>query len=168
VHPGAPGALVDHVRERLDPRAGEHLLDLYSGVGLFAGLLAEDLGPSGQVDAVEVSVQACSDARRNLHDVPIVRIHQAAVDRWLSANQDLAPDLVVLDPPRGGAGRRVVESVLRLNPRAVAYVACDPAALGRDLGYARGNGYEVESVQGFDLFPMTHHMEAIALLRPRR
>jgi tRNA/tmRNA/rRNA uracil-C5-methylase (TrmA/RlmC/RlmD family) len=168
VHPGAPGALVDHVRERLDPRAGEHLLDLYSGVGLFAGLLAADLGPSGHVDAVEVSVQACSDARRNLHDVPIVRIHQAAVDRWLSANQDLAPDLVVLDPPRGGAGRRVVESVLRLNPRAVAYVACDPAALGRDLGYARGNGYEVESVQGFDLFPMTHHMEAIALLRPRR
>ena len=163
---GAPEALVGHVRKVLSPHSGEHLLDLYSGVGLFAGLLASDLGPTGQIDAVEVSVQACSDARRNLHDLPSVRIHQSAVDSWLAANEDLRPNIVVLDPPRGGAGKRVIESILALRPRAVAYVACDPAALGRDLGYVRAQGWQVSSVQGFDLFPMTHHMEAVALLVP--
>ena len=166
VHPGAAEALVTYVRDILKPTSGDHLLDLYSGVGLFAGLLASDLGPTGQIDAVEVSVQACADARRNLHDLPTVRIHQMAVDTWLASHRDASPTIVVLDPPRGGAGKRVVEAVLASRPRAVAYVACDPAALGRDLGYARASGWQVASVRGFDLFPMTHHMEAVALLIP--
>ena len=166
VHPGAADALVTYVREILQPQDGEHLLDLYSGVGLFAGLLAPDLGPTGKVDAVEVSITACSDARRNLHDVQTVRIHQSAVDTWLSSKQQTEVDIVVLDPPRGGAGRRVIESIVDLAPRAVAYVACDPAALGRDIGYVRALGWHVASVRGFDLFPMTHHMEAVALMVP--
>jgi len=166
VHPGAAEALVAYVREILQPRLGEHLLDLYSGVGLFAGLLAPDVGPTGVIDAVEVSITACADARRNLHDVPTVRIHQAAVDSWLTSSRQSAVDIVVLDPPRGGAGRRVIESIVDMAPRAIAYVACDPAALGRDIGYARAKGWQVASVRGFDLFPMTHHMEAVALLIP--
>jgi len=166
VHPGAAEALVAYVREILQPRLGEHLLDLYSGVGLFAGLLAPDVGPTGVIDAVEVSITACADARRNLHDVPTVRIHQAAVDSWLTSSRPSDVDIVVLDPPRGGAGRRVIESIVDLAPRAIAYVACDPAALGRDIGYARAKGWQVASVRGFDLFPMTHHMEAVALLIP--
>ena len=89
-----------------------------------------------------------------------------AVDTWLASHRDASPTIVVLDPPRGGAGKRVVEAVLASRPRAVAYVACDPAALGRDLGYARASGWQVASVRGFDLFPMTHHMEAVALLIP--
>ncbi len=166
VHPGAAEALVAYVRQILQPRPGEHLLDLYSGVGLFAGLLAPDVGPAGLIDAVEVSITACADARRNLHDVPTVRIHQAAVDTWLMSSRPSDVDIVVLDPPRGGAGRRVIESIVDVAPRAVAYVACDPAALGRDIGYARARGWQVASVRGFDLFPMTHHMEAVALLVP--
>lgn len=166
VHPGAAEALVAYVREILQPRLGEHLLDLYSGVGLFAGLLAPDVGPTGVIDAVEVSITACADARRNLHDVPTVRIHQAAVDSWLTSSRPSDVDIVVLDPPRGGAGRRVIESIVDMEPRAIAYVACDPAALGRDIGYARAKGWQVASVRGFDLFPMTHHMEAVALLIP--
>jgi hypothetical protein len=118
------------------------------------------------IDAVEVSITACADARRNLHDVPTVRIHQAAVDSWLTSSRQSAVDIVVLDPPRGGAGRRVIESIVDMAPRAIAYVACDPAALGRDIGYARAKGWQVASVRGFDLFPMTHHMEAVALLIP--
>lgn len=167
VHPGAADALVTAVREVLAPRPGEHLLDLYAGVGLFAGCLAADVGPEGRVDAVEASVAACRDARRNLHDLPQVRIHQAPVDRWLTGPE--APrrsDLVVLDPPRSGAGAAVLERVLALGPRAVAYVACDPAALGRDVGVARGQGWRLASVRGLDLFPMTQHLEAVALLLP--
>jgi tRNA/tmRNA/rRNA uracil-C5-methylase (TrmA/RlmC/RlmD family) len=167
VHPGAADALVSAVRTALAPEPGEHLLDLYSGVGLFAGALAADLGEHGRIDAVEASVRACADARRNLHDLPQVSIHAAPVALWLRSPE--APDevdLVVLDPPRSGAGPAVIEAVLNRAPRAVAYVACDPAALGRDLGHASRLGWRIASVQGFDLFPMTHHLEAVALLVP--
>ncbi len=167
VHPGAAETLVATVRELLAPQPGEHLLDLYCGVGLFAGALAADLGADGQVDAVEASVRACSDARRNLHDLPNVRIHAEPVENWLvSASAPDSADLVVLDPPRSGAGTDVMDAVLDRAPRAIAYVACDPASLGRDLGHAVKAGWRVTAVQGFDLFPMTHHLEAVALLVP--
>lgn len=166
VHPGAADTLVSAVREALDPRPGEHLLDLYSGVGLFAGCLAPALGEEGQVDAVESSARACADARRNLHDLPGVRIHERSVASWLRWSELDSVDLVVLDPPRSGAGAEVLDRVLDLAPRAIAYVACDPAALGRDLGLVRSAGWRVASVQGFDLFPMTHHLEAVALVLP--
>jgi tRNA/tmRNA/rRNA uracil-C5-methylase (TrmA/RlmC/RlmD family) len=166
VHPGAADTLVAAVREALDPQPGEHLLDLYSGVGLFAGCLAADLGPEGRVDAVESSVDACKDARRNLHDLPQVRIHQGDVEGWLDSGAVDTVDLVVLDPPRSGAGSAVLDHVLDLAPRAIAYVACDPAALGRDVGFLRAAGWRVASVRGLDLFPMTQHLEAVALLLP--
>ena len=166
VHPGAADALVDAVRSALVPRPGERLLDLYAGVGLFAGCLADDVGITGSVDAVEASVGACRDARRNLHDLPHVRIHQAPVERWLASGAVTRADLVVLDPPRSGAGTDVIDRVLALAPRAIAYVACDPASLGRDVGHARSRGWRVGSVRGLDLFPMTQHLEAVALLLP--
>jgi tRNA/tmRNA/rRNA uracil-C5-methylase (TrmA/RlmC/RlmD family) len=168
VHPGAADTLVDAVRRALAPQPGEHLLDLYSGVGLFAGCLATDLGPEGRVDAVEFSVDACRDARRNLHDVPTVSIHQGDVEAWLATGAVDTVDIVVLDPPRSGAGPAVLDHVLDLAPRAIAYVACDPAALGRDIGHLRAAGWHVAWVQGYDLFPMTQHLETVALLLPPR
>lgn len=166
VHPGAADTLVTAVRDALAPRPGEHLLDLYAGVGLFAGCLAADLGPEGRVDAVEASVGACKDARRNLHDLPQVRIHQGDVAAWLASGAVDTVDVVVLDPPRSGAGAAVLDRVLDLAPRAIAYVACDPAALGRDVGFLRAAGWRLASVHGYDLFPMTQHVEAVALLVP--
>jgi tRNA/tmRNA/rRNA uracil-C5-methylase (TrmA/RlmC/RlmD family) len=166
VHPGAADALVDAVRSALRPATGEHLLDLYAGVGLFAGALAGDLGAGGRADAVEVDPGAVRDARRNLHDLPQVRLHASAVDAFLRTPTVRRCDLVVLDPPRSGAGREVVERLTRLGARAVAYVACDPAALGRDVGTFRGLGWELTELRAFDLFPMTHHVECVALLVP--
>nr|MDQ6937622.1 class I SAM-dependent RNA methyltransferase [Actinomycetota bacterium] len=73
----------------------------------------------------------------------------------------------VLDPPRSGAGRGVIEAVLSLRPRAVAYVACDPAAFARDVRLARDAGWSLAELQAFDSFPMTHHVECVGLLVPR-
>lgn len=167
VHPAAPDLLVSVVRRLLAPRRGERLLDLYSGVGLFSGALAADVGADGTVDAVEANRRAVSDARRNLHDLPQVRLHEAQVGPWLAspAAPD-AVDLVVLDPTRQGAGARVVRAVLALRPRAVAYVACDPVALGRDVRTATEAGWRLAAVEAYDLFPMTHHLETVALLLP--
>lgn len=159
VHPQAADTLVDAVLAGLDPRPGEKALDLYCGVGLFTGALVDAgvavTGIEGGKDAVEL-------ARRN---VPQARFHAGSVDRVLGRVRGRV-DLVVLDPPRVGAGRRVVEDVCARRPRAIAYVACDPAALARDLATAAGAGYGPVSIRAFDLFPMTHHIECVAILEP--
>lgn len=169
VHPGAAQALVAAVLEGADPRPGETALDLFSGAGLFAGALAERVGVTGTVVAVEGDKRAASDARRNLHGESQVRIETGAVDKvlrsaaWLRVDR---ADVVVLDPPRDGAGPKVVAGIAGLQPRVVAYVACDPAPLARDLGHFAAAGYEVASLRAFDLFPMTQHVECVAVLRP--
>jgi tRNA/tmRNA/rRNA uracil-C5-methylase (TrmA/RlmC/RlmD family) len=167
VHPGAAQALLDAVLDAAAPRPGERALDLYSGVGLFAAGLAAAVGEAGEVIAVESDRRAVADARRGLHDLPQVRLVADRVDRAL-AGPDLpgTADVVVLDPPRAGAGRRVVEQVLARRPRAVVYVACDPASLARDVGTAGRHGYRLRALRAFDLFPMTHHVECVATLVP--
>ncbi len=169
VHPGAAQTLLDAVLDAAAPRPGEHALDLYCGVGLFAAGLAARVGPTGAVLGVEGDARAVADARRNLHDLPWVRLEQGSVVDVLAArtaSEPLAADVVVLDPPRTGAGREVVEAVLRLRPRVVVYVACDPAALARDVATARAAGYVLSALRAFDLFPMTHHVECVATFVP--
>lgn len=167
VHPGAADALADAVREALQPQVGDTVLDLYGGVGLFAGALAGDVGPTGSTIVVEAGRRAVEDARHNLADHPRVRVVQARVDRWLRGRA--APhrvDLVVLDPPRSGAGRSVCDAVARRRPRRIAYVACDPAALARDVRTFADRGYAMTALTAFDIFPMTHHVECVVSLQP--
>ncbi|WP_435741414.1 class I SAM-dependent RNA methyltransferase [Nocardioides sp. SYSU DS0663] len=161
VHPGAPRVLTDAVLSFLEPRAGESVLDLYAGVGLFAGFLSEVVGPQGRVVAVEGEPAA---ARHAAHNCPGVDVHTGSVAEVLDAGVHGSWDLVVLDPPREGARRPVVEQVVARTPRAVAYVACDPAALARDVAIFAEHGYRLERLRAFDLFPMTHHVECVALL----
>ncbi|MEZ5117013.1 MAG: class I SAM-dependent RNA methyltransferase [Candidatus Nanopelagicales bacterium] len=166
VHPGAADALVTAVADSLEPRPGDHLVDLYSGVGLFAGALAPVLGPGGRVDAVEADDRAHADARRCLHDLATVRLHHAPVAAWLAHAAPRRCDLVVLDPPRSGAGDDVLRRLVRLRARRIAYVACDPAALGRDVATLRGLGWALAGLRALDLFPMTHHVECVATFEP--
>lgn len=159
VHPAAPQVLVDAVLGMLRPRSGERSLDLYAGVGLFSAFLAEH----GPVVAVEGDRRAASYAEGNLTALD-ARVVRGPVDRVLRHRLDDDFDLVVLDPPRVGAKRRVVEAIAGLAPRAVAYVACDPAALARDVGYFAESGYALRDLRAFDLFPMTSHVEVVAKL----
>ncbi|GGZ89813.1 putative RNA methyltransferase [Streptomyces echinoruber] len=166
VHPKAAETLVTAVMQGLLPRKGDTALDLYCGVGLFAGALADRVGDKGAVLGVESSRRAVEDARHNLASFPRVRIEQGKVETVLPRTGITEADLVVLDPPRSGAGRRTVSHVTSLGARRIAYVACDPAALARDLGYFREGGYRVRTLRAFDLFPMTHHVECVAILEP--
>ena len=164
VHPGAPEVLVAAVLDGLDPRPGDRALDLYAGVGLFSAFLAEAVGGAGTVVAVEGDRRAAGHARTNLADFPWARVETGRVDAIVAG---LGPaDLVVLDPPREGAKRAVVEAVVDLRPRRVVYVACDPAALARDLAIFAELDHRLESLRAFDLFPMTHHVEAVAVIAP--
>uniref|UniRef100_A0AAU2JYE8 Class I SAM-dependent RNA methyltransferase n=1 Tax=Streptomyces sp. NBC_00049 TaxID=2903617 RepID=A0AAU2JYE8_9ACTN len=166
VHPQAADTLIKAVMQGLMPRKGEMALDLYCGVGIFAGALAERLGETGAVLGIESTKRAVEDARHNLADFPRVRIEQGKVEQILPKTGITECDLVVLDPPRAGAGKQTVRHIAGLSARRVAYVACDPAALARDLGYFKENGYKVRTLRVFDLFPMTHHVECVAILEP--
>ncbi|MFB6563866.1 class I SAM-dependent RNA methyltransferase [Streptomyces sp. NPDC056400] len=166
VHPQAADTLIKAVMQGLMPRKGEMALDLYCGVGIFAGALAERLGETGAVLGIESTKRAVEDARHNLADFPRVRIEQGKVEQILPKTGITECDLVVLDPPRAGAGKQTVRHITGLAARRIAYVACDPAALARDLGYFKENGYKVRTLRVFDLFPMTHHVECVAILEP--
>ncbi len=164
VHPGAAQALTDAVVDGLRPHARESVLDLYCGVGLFLGALAASVGPTGTLVGVEENAVAILDARHNLRDLPHVTIRTGRVDRVLGKLGRV--DLVVLDPPRTGAGRDVVAGIVALGARRVAYVSCDPATLARDIGYFAGHGWRLANLRAFDTFPMTHHIECVAILEP--
>ncbi|RKN06876.1 class I SAM-dependent RNA methyltransferase [Streptomyces radicis] len=167
-HREAAGLLVDAVMRGLTPRKGEMALDLYCGAGLFAGALADRVGEGGAVLGIEASARAVRDARHNLADFPRVRVEQGPVARVLPRTGITRADLVVLDPPRAGAGHDVVRRIASLGARRVAYVACDPAALARDLAHFRAAGYAPRFLRAFDLFPMTQHLECVAILQPMR
>ncbi len=160
VHPGAPEVLVETVLDFLGPQPGESVLDLYAGVGLFARFLSDAVG-SGRVTLVEGDTAACERARVN---VPGATVLAGDVGEVLTDWPPDPVDLVVLDPPREGARRVVVEAVAARRPRAIAYVACDPAALARDLAILAEHGYRLERLRSLDLFPMTGHVECVALL----
>ncbi|AKZ58624.1 putative enzyme [Streptomyces ambofaciens ATCC 23877] len=166
VHPQAADTLVRAVMQGLLPRKGDMALDLYCGVGLFAGALADRVGDKGAVLGIESGKRAVEDARHNLASFDRVRIEQGKVEAVLPRTGISEADLVVLDPPRAGAGRKTVQHLSSLGARRIAYVACDPAALARDLGYFRDGGYRVRMLRVFDLFPMTHHVECVAILEP--
>lgn len=165
VHPRAAEVLVDAVLKAATPVPGERWWDLYAGAGLFSAFLAEALGASGIVEAVESNPSAVRDARRSLHDLPQVRLHEADVHAWL-ADGPGPVDGVVVDPPRSGLGGPAMALLLDARPRVIAYVACDPVALARDVATAATAGYRVASLRAFDTFPMTHHVELVAALVP--
>lgn len=156
-HAAAPGLLADAVLAGLSPRPGELAFDLFCGVGLFAGALAD---AGAEVWGIEGDRRAVELARVNVPEATFVA---GDVARRLGRLPEAA-DLVVLDPPRAGAGASVLAAVAARRPRAIAYVACDPAALGRDLRLAAELGYVPVSVRAYDLFPMTHHVECVAIL----
>lgn len=159
VHPGAATTLGAAVMEALQPRPGETALDLYCGVGVFAASLCD---AGCRVTGVEVDGPALRLARTN---VPEARFVAGKVERSFRALPRHS-ELVVLDPPRTGAGRQVVAGIVALSPRRIGYVACDPAALARDLASFGARGYRLTALRAFDLFPMTHHVECLAVLEP--
>jgi len=162
-HKSAPAVLTQVVGEFAEIQVGDRVLDLYGGVGLFTSQFLEAIGESGQIDLVEGSKSATSDAIRNFAEIKNVNVHTGDVAKLLPRFSQA--EVIILDPPREGAGKEVVLAMVALKPRAIVYVACDPAALARDTTYLREAGFEIAKIRAFDLFPMTHHIETVALFR---
>ena len=160
-HVKAPEVLTQAVLDFAQLKSGEHVLDLYGGVGLFTAAIIDVIGPDGHVDLIEGSKVATEDARRNFAANKNITVATGDVAKLLP--RVTSADVVVLDPPREGAGRGVIMQITALQPRAIVYVACDPAALARDTAYLEDHSYSLVKLRAFDLFPMTHHIECVAL-----
>ena len=163
-HKLAPQVLTEAVLKYAAIESGDHVLDLYGGVGLFTSQFLDLVGDAGRIDLVEGSKSATGDALRNFANFARVGIHTGDVEKILP--RFAKADVIVLDPPREGAGKNVVASMVALKPRTIVYVACDPAALARDTAYLETSGYALSEIRAFDLFPMTQHIESVALFKP--
>lgn len=159
VHRGAPQFLGDLVLEIAGSVAGERWWDLYAGAGLFAAFLA---GAGASVDMVEADPGSIRAARRAFHDQPAVVIHQDSVDSWVAGRTD-RPDGVLVDPPRRGCDSGVLHRILEVRPPRIVYVSCDPASFARDTAVLSAGGYRLQRAVPVDAFPMTHHLETVAL-----
>jgi 23S rRNA (uracil1939-C5)-methyltransferase len=154
--------LARHVRDLVP--GGAPVLDLYSGVGLFALPLARRGVP---VTAVEGSATSAEDARINAERASLgVRVVEGDVRAVLPQVPARTGEAVVLDPPRAGAGPEVVAAIAARSPVAVVYVSCDPATLARDLAVFHTQGYAVDQLTAWDLFPDTFHVETVVRLTP--
>lgn len=170
-HRRGADVLATAVRELAQVEGGERVLELYSGAGLYTRFLAEDAGADGRVLSLEGSRDAVADAWDNLEGLGQAETFQGDVDvrgvRELAANVASygVPDVVVLDPPRSGAGLEVCQAIAQSGARRVVLVACDPAAGARDLRTLRDAGYRIDALRAWDLFPHTHHVEFVARAR---
>ncbi len=170
VHLGAAAALLDAVLALAEPATGDDVADLYAGAGLFAVPLAEAVGTTGSVLAVERDRRACADARHNGKGLRALRVLEISVTPELVTRGIGRPRLLVLDPARQGAGTAVMRALAAHAPTLdrLVYVSCDPASFGRDARVLLDAGWELAVLRAFDIFPMTEHVELVALLRPPR
>ena len=176
VHRSAAETLTSAVQgaidaDRFDPLA--HNLDLYGGVGLLAAAVGDRFGPATRITTVESDPKATDFAAENLSEWLGARAETGRVERWIrelaasaspTERARLAKGTVVLDPPRSGAGKDVVDAIATFTPAQVVYVACDPVAFARDVELFSRHGYSLTAVRAFDLFPNTHHVEAVGTL----
>jgi 23S rRNA (uracil1939-C5)-methyltransferase len=152
------GALVTHILEHLHLTSTDILLDVYCGVGLFSAFLAPHVG---QLVGIEASPWAGEDFTLNLDEFNNVALYQASAEEVIPY-LDIKPTVVVVDPPRSGLSRPVIDGLVAMSPATLVYVSCDPATLARDARRLLAAGYTPSRITPFDLFPQTYHIESVS------
>ena len=158
-HINAPKTLIDLAISFMKLKPGDIVCDLYGGVGLFTMPITEKIGNHGHVHLIELSNHSTRDASKIFREYNNVSIHKGSVDKKLPYIDDI--DVILLDPPRTGAGKLVIDQIASKKPRTIVYVSCDPASLARDSRFLEDSGYSLDKITAIDLFPMTHHIECI-------
>lgn len=151
--------MVEHLITHLPITSSSTILDIYCGAGLFSAFLAPKCG---RVIGVESSESACEDFVVNLDEFENVELYEGLAEDVIP-HLEAKPDIVLVDPPRAGLDKSVVDGILKLNPKVIAYVSCDPSTLARDAARLIKGGYQLKDVTPFDLFPQTYHIESISI-----
>lgn len=154
--------MVNHLITHLPITESSTLLDIYCGVGLFSAFFAPKCG---RVIGIESSASACEDFVFNLDEFENVELYEGLAEDVLPGLGSHVANVtyMIVDPPRAGLDKRVVDEILKLNPQVIAYVSCDPSTLARDAARLIRGGYRLKDVTPFDLFPQTFHIESISL-----
>ena len=165
-HINAPRLLLKQVIKHACIKSGDIVCDLYGGAGLFAFPIAELLGDSGEIHLIERDNDCIKDAKKMLHGKKNIIIHHGKVEQKLGKIKNI--DIIILDPPRNGAGKQVIHQIIDKSPKSIVYVSCNPASLARDTKILLENNYILDTLMVLDLFPMTHHIECIVSFKKQK
>ena len=159
-HKSAPGIILEQVLKFANIKKGERVCDLYGGVGLFTLPISKIIGENGEVHLIETNKACIDDANEMFADLKNIFIHHGTVEQKLGSVKKI--DTIILDPPRNGISKQVINQMIEKKPHTIVYVSCNPSTLARDTKILLNNKYELTNVVGLDLFPMTHHVECVA------
>jgi 23S rRNA (uracil1939-C5)-methyltransferase len=151
--------MVQHLLANLPVSQSTTLLDVYCGVGLFSAFFAPRCG---RMIGIESSESSCEDFDVNLDEFDNVELYEGFAEEILQ-HLEIQTDIVLVDPPRAGVDKQVIDGIFNLNPQMIAYVSCDPSTLARDAARLINGGYKLKEVTPFDLFPQTYHIESISI-----
>ena len=159
-HINAPRLLLQQVIKFADIKLGNIICDLYGGAGLFTGPMAKIAGETGKVYLVEQDKDCIGDAKKMFKDNKNIVILFGKVEQKISKIKKI--DIIVLDPPRNGVKKKVINQIINKKANSIVYVSCNPSSLARDTKILLENNYVLNHLVGLDLFPMTHHIECVA------
>ena len=162
-HINAPGLLLQQVMKEANIQQDEIVCDLYGGVGLFTLPISKLIGKNGQVHLIEMNDTCIEDANNMFEHIDNVFIHHGTVEQKLGSVKKI--DTIILDPPRNGVSKQVMNQMIEKKPHTIIYVSCNPSTLARDSKVLLDNKYSLNNIVGLDLFPMTHHIESVAAFR---
>ena len=162
-HINAPGLLLQQVMKEANIQQDEIVCDLYGGVGLFTLPISKLIGKNGQVHLIEMNDTCIEDANNMFEHIDNVFIHHGTVEQKLGSIKKI--DTIILDPPRNGISKQVMNQMIEKKPNVIIYVSCNPSTLARDSKVLLDNKYSLNNIVGLDLFPMTHHIESVAAFR---
>jgi tRNA/tmRNA/rRNA uracil-C5-methylase (TrmA/RlmC/RlmD family) len=159
-HKNAPKILIKKIIEFANLELGDRVCDLYGGVGLFTAPILKVIGEIGEIHLIESNSRCIKDAKKIFENKKNVIIHHGKVEQKLGKIKNI--DVIIMDPPRTGATKQVINQIIEKKARSIVYISCDPASLARDTKVLLKNYYSLEKIVGIDLFPMTQHIECIA------
>ena len=158
-HKNAPRLLLEQVIKFANIKKGQKICDLYGGVGLFTLPISKLIGENGEVHLIEVDKTCIEDANKMFKDIQNIFIHHGKVEQKLGSVKKI--DTIILDPPKNGISKQVINQMIEKKPKSIVYVSCNPSTLARDSKILLDNNYELSNIVGLDLFPMTHHIECV-------
>ena len=159
-HKNAPRLLLEQVIKFANIKKSQKICDLYGGVGLFTLPISKLTGENGEVHLIEMDNICIKDASKMFGDVKNIFIHHGKVEQKLGSIKKI--DTIILDPPRNGVSKQVINQMIEKKPKSIIYVSCNPSTLARDSKNLLDNKYALSNIVGLDLFPMTHHIECVA------
>ncbi len=162
-HINAPSLLLQQVIKDADIQQDQIVCDLYGGVGLFTLPISKLIGKNGQIHLIEMNDTCIEDANIMFEHIDNIYIHHGTVEQKLGSVKKI--DTIILDPPRNGVSKQVINQIIEKKPNTIIYVSCNPSTLARDSKILLDNKYSLSNIVGFDLFPMTHHIESVAAFK---